>query len=279
MKTNGVLTLSPFDGKVKLKKSVSRIYSPEGALIGGVSAYHIYDLNGDKVAALSHVEKTPHGEVRRYEGHRNFLLKDGILTLENGGVLGKVVARKERSLMIPLVAAVCVVLAALVVVVSVLGFPSGFSIPGDTMPELVIKTDEEVWGDEEHLEIFDGKLSPGSKGSYDFVIENPTEYELEYTLSITDIVSWGGRSPIRYRVIMNGAGYVIGTPTDWFDTNEDNIFASGLQFAPKSTQKFIIEWDWPFESGNDEDDTQAGSSESPHYYVLVEVSAWIAGQE
>lgn len=75
MKTNGVLTLSPFDGKVKLKKSVSRIYSPEGALIGGVSAYHIYDLNGDKVAALSHVEKTPHGEVRRYEGHRNFLLK------------------------------------------------------------------------------------------------------------------------------------------------------------------------------------------------------------
>ena len=65
MKTNGVLTLSPFDGKVKLKKSVSRIYSPEGALIGGVSAYHIYDLNGDKVAALSHVEKTPHGEVRR----------------------------------------------------------------------------------------------------------------------------------------------------------------------------------------------------------------------
>ena len=24
---------------------------------------------------------------------------------------------------------------------------------------------------------------------------------------------------------------------------------------------------------------QAGSSESPHYYVLVEVAAWIAGQE
>ena len=49
MKTNGILTLSPFRGKVKLKKSVHRVVDQHGAVIGGVSAYNVYDLNGEKI--------------------------------------------------------------------------------------------------------------------------------------------------------------------------------------------------------------------------------------
>ncbi|HIU00909.1 MAG TPA: hypothetical protein IAB64_02920 [Candidatus Coproplasma excrementavium] len=279
MKTNGILTLSPFRGKVKLKKSVHRVVDQHGAVIGGVSAYNVYDLNGEKIAGLSHVKKTASGDVRRYEGYRVFLVKDGYLTLENGGVLGRLVAHKERSAFIPVAVALSCVVAAILIIVIVLGFPEPLPVSGDERPVLTVRTDGEQWGANEDLQVFSGALAPGSEGDYAFEIENPTEYELEYTLTLTDENNWGGRSPLEYRLRMNNV--YIGETNGWtaMDDTGNTIAFSQIFFAAGSSHIITIEWRWPFESGNDESDTQAGQHANGVYMLNIDITASIVGQE
>lgn len=283
MKTNGVLTLSPFRGKVKLKRSVHRVIDPDGAVIGGVSAYNVYDLNGDKIAALTHVEKRSDGEIRRYEGHRVFHLKNNILTLENGGVLGRVIIRKERRASVPIVVALSVLIAAIFAIVAVLGFPVT-PVSGDERPVLTIRSEGgKEWGANQDLQVFSGKLYPGKEGSYAFEIENPTEYEMEYVLTLSSTKSWTGRSPIEYRVRMNNV--YIGDTNGWtlMEYSDDNIQFNGIRFTPQSSHIITIEWRWPFESGNDESDTEIGESGFGDQIILytlnIDVSAFIVGQE
>ena len=281
LKTNGVITLSPFKGKVKLKRSVNRVIDPHGAVIGGVSAYNIYDLNGEKIAGLSHVEKTPKGDVRRYEGYRSFLVKDGLLTLENGGVLGRVVARKERGAFVPAAIALSLLIVAILVITAVLGFPAPVPVSGDERPVLTIRSEGEEWGVAQDLGVFSGSICPGSNNlddPYDLEIENPTEYEMEYTLTLTDNNSWNGRSPLEYRLKMNNV--YIGETNGWTAMADTGNVISfyGIHFTPGSSHIITIEWRWPFESGNDGSDTQAGHANGI-YRLNVKVSASIVGQE
>lgn len=277
MKYNGVLTLHPFNGKVKLKRSASRVLDESGAVIGGVSAYNVYDLNGEKIAGLSRVEQTDGGEVRYYEGYRSFMVKGDFLLLESGAALGRIIREKERSYLVPVIAVLMAVLAAAIIIISILGFPEGLSIPGDAEPVLIITDDGDGWGANDDLEVFDGYIYPGREGSYDFRIENPTEYTLEYTLTLTDENDWGGRSPMEYRIRMNNA-YILGGEDEWHSMNDSIISISPLYFAKSSTQFLTIEWRWPFDSGNDEDDTLAGEA-AGIYWLNIDVSAAVAGQE
>ena len=283
MKTNGVLTLSPFRGKVKLKRSVHRVIDPDGALIGGVSAYNVYDLNGDKIAALTHVEKRPDGEIRRYEGHRVFHLRNNILTLENGGVLGRVVIRKERRAFVPIAVALGLLVAAILTIVAILGIPT-IPVSGDERPVLTLRSEGDMeWGANQDLQVFSGKLYPGKEGSYEFEIENPTDYEMEYVLTLSSTKSWTGRSPIEYRVRMNNV--YIGETNGWtlMEYSDDTIEFYEIRFTPQSTHIITIEWRWPFESGNDESDTSIGESafgdQAILYTLNIDVEAFIVGQE
>lgn len=277
LKTNGVLTLSPFKGKVKLKRALNRIIDPSGAVIGGISAYNIYDLNGAKIAGLSRVEKTPSGDVRRYEGYRSFVVKDGLLMLENGGVLGRVVAKKERSAFVPVAVILTALMAAILVIMAVLGFPEPIPVSGEERPVLTVKTDGEQWGANQDLSVFTGKLYPGKSGDYAFEIENPTEFELEYTLTLTDENDWGGRSPLEYRLRMNNV--YIGETNGWIAMadSRNTIAFDDIHFTPDSSHIITIEWRWPFESGNDDADTQAGQA-SGIYFLNVDITAAIVGQ-
>ena len=274
MKTNGILTLSPFKGKPKLKKSFSRVFDKDGALIGGVSAYNVYDLNGTKIASLARVIPTEGGEMRRYEGFRNFHLNGGYLMLENGSLLGRVEVKKDRSALVPVFSVLGVVLAAVLIIVCILGFPAPTNIlPGDAAPELILESDEEQWSAEEDLKIFPGTIMPGSEGVYEFKVINPTDYQLLYTLTLTDERGWGedARSPIVYRIRMNDA-YILGDEDEWISLNEMQINIERLRFDANSSHIFIIEWQWPFMSGNDEADTDAGIAHAV-YRLNVKVTA------
>ena len=227
MKTNGVLTMPPLRGKVKLKKSVNRVIDPAGALICGVSAYGIFDLNGKKIARYARTKKTDAGSMRKYEGLRTFWVKDGLLLSESGKVLGTI-EQGGRSVFVPVAVALSILLAVVLLIVAVLGFPVSSFVPADAMPVLVISTDGERWGAEEELEIFDGKIAPGSSGEYVFEISNPTDYGMEYTLSLTDDNDWGGRSPIQYRLRMNNV--YIGEGWTAMGESEGGLSVSEIRF-------------------------------------------------
>ena len=121
---------------------------------------------------------------------------------------------------------------------------------------LVIREDENgEWGAEQDITVFDGALSPGADGAYKFEIENPTDTDLEYTVTVTDANDWGGGSPVNFRLKMNNV-YVVGNENTWMKA--EDVFLTGLQFPSSSKQGFILEWSWPYESGNDEYDTAVG---------------------
>ena len=82
---------------------------------------------------------------------------------------------------------------------------------------------------------------------------------------------------MEYRIRMNNA-YILGGEDEWHSMNDSVILISPLYFAKSSTQFLTIEWRWPFDSGNDEDDTLAGEA-AGIYWLNIDVSAAVAGQE
>ena len=210
-----------------------------------------------------------------------YLSGSGLLTLENGGVLGRVVARKERGAFVPAAIALSLLIVAILVITAVLGFPAPVPVSGDERPVLTIRSEGEEWGVSQDLGVFSGSICPGSNNlddPYDLEIENPTEYEMEYTLTLTDNNSWNGRSPLEYRLKMNNV--YIGETNGWTAMADTGNVISfyGIHFTPGSSHIITIEWRWPFESGNDGSDTQAGHANGI-YRLNVKVSASIVGQE
>lgn len=272
MKTDGILTVPPLRGKVKLKKSVNRVFNSYGALIGGVSAYGVFDLNGKKIARFAGLRKTPSGEERRYLGERAFVVKDGLLYTESGTVLGNI-EQRGRAFPVTVAVLLCVLIAVILAIVAILGYPVSPKI----IPVLEVSTDGEEWGVNQDLDMFEGSIYPGVSGSYSFEIKNPSEYQLEYTLTLSDKTGWGGRSPLEYRLRMNNV--YIGETNGWtvMSENDNTLAFSEILFNPYSSHIITVEWRWPFESGNDQSDTQAGSS-GGKYFINVDITAAIVGQ-
>lgn len=254
MKVNAVLTRQDFGGKLKVKRSARLVFNPQSEAIGSISKRWLYDLNGDKIARFDKEtdgvfqyvaeEKNEAGEkiVYRFDGERLFS--------ENGALFLGTAETKTRggAALVPLILT-ALILIAIIVLVSLTGQP-------DRTPVLVIREDENgEWGAEQDITVFDGALSPGADGAYKFEIENPTDTDLEYTVTVTDANDWGGGSPVNFRLKMNNV-YVVGNENTWMKA--EDVFLTGLQFPSSSKQGFILEWSWPYESGNDEYDTAVG---------------------
>lgn len=104
------------------------------------------------------------------------------------------------------------------------------------------------------------EVSPGESGSYSFVIENPFDAELSYSFKILAVYNGetlneegADKFTLLFRLKMNNA-YIV--TTDWLTTEQ--LFYSDMIFLADTQQAFTLEWEWPFENGQDDLDTRYG---------------------
>lgn len=184
-------------------------------------------------------------------------IKTGDKTDPNGEDARKA-ARKPRNrlllLLPPILTAMLALILELIVLLLLL-----IDTPNSGVPVISVRDGNGYWG-EGKIAVLGDEVSPGESGSYSFVIENPFDAELSYSFKILAVYNGetlneegADKFPLLFRLKMNNA-YIV--TTDWLTTEQ--LFYSDMIFLADTQQAFTLEWEWPFENGQDDLDTRYG---------------------
>ncbi|MBQ8606178.1 MAG: hypothetical protein IJ408_05520 [Clostridia bacterium] len=133
-----------------------------------------------------------------------------------------------------------------------------------------------VWKQEQQVEIFkvkydetgnitvdgvdDKVIAPGTSNIYNFTFKNTGDVGLKYTF--TSAVEFSDKEhalPVSVRLYDQNDKYVIGSKTSFDDADKLNSVSENAELSPKSYSNYALEWQWPFESGDDAYDTLLGN--------------------
>lgn len=139
-------------------------------------------------------------------------------------------------------------------------------------PSIVVYDTEGEWDEGHIVGVFDETIKPGSEGAYSFVVSNGEGYQLNYAMKLEHV--YNGEVvedfPMLYRLKMNNVALAPGT---WVDIGQ--IVYSETVLPEASDQMFTLEWQWPFESGDDALDTWYGKN-AGGYTIRITISASIS---
>lgn len=124
-------------------------------------------------------------------------------------------------------------------------------------PEFEIIDNNGQWEAQGTIAVFDETIHPDTHGEYNFIISNTSDAMLEYVFKLEEkYVDRDEEWPsfMKYRLRMNGQHMET---TEWFSAEE--LVYSGILILPKTKQLMTLEWWWPFEGGNDGNDTWFGN--------------------
>lgn len=124
------------------------------------------------------------------------------------------------------------------------------------------------WFEVVPIDLFEEQVAPGTRGKHGFSVRNTSSSDMSY-----ELVFYGtdGIVPLLYKLRVNGE-YITG------DGEEDWMVATTAKESKRypgvipSGGKFdlVVEWEWPYESGNDQLDTQVGiAAPEEIFYVAV----------
>ena len=107
------------------------------------------------------------------------------------------------------------------------------------------------------------KMAPGSSGYYLFQLENTRNEALDVTVSFEESGSMA-HLPLKFTLTPQGqtAGGVSGTLA------EGEVLSLKTRIAGKERVVYRLDWEWPFESGSDAADTEAGSQGGVYMLML-----------
>lgn len=158
------------------------------------------------------------------------------------------------------------------------------SVPEETTPEpteemehITVSDDKnESWTQNTTIDLFanrtgigpERKLAPGSEGSYEFQIANGNDFNVYYTITIEKGANQQYLLPLRYRLKAEGE-HVSGNTDTWLTAEQ--LKDSKVDLASKGTCRYLLEWQWPYEGGNDELDTLIGMSDHLEYELVVKI--------
>lgn len=105
----------------------------------------------------------------------------------------------------------------------------------------------------------DKVLAPGAVVDYTIRIRNTDRTAIDFLLApkvgfLSDITL-----PIKVRLIGPGETYIAGSATEWVDMEQLNQIEQQQTLLPNEVVEYVFQWQWPFESGNDDYDTWLGS--------------------
>lgn len=112
----------------------------------------------------------------------------------------------------------------------------------------------------------DGKLYPGVTGSYAFNIRNPQTYAIALNLTMSEADHKAGAIPLLYR-LKSGNDYMAGDSDTWLTADE--LSNSDVVLPADSHMGYTLEWEWPYESGNDGLDTAIGTSDDLSHIISI----------
>ena len=106
----------------------------------------------------------------------------------------------------------------------------------------------------------DKLIAPGTENNYTFKLKNTGNVALDYTVDVDAYVTPGDITlPVTARLNRYDGKWIVGGGKDYVDVPTlDTAYDSGVLGAGKYTY-YTLDWQWPFESGNDEYDTLLGN--------------------
>lgn len=129
------------------------------------------------------------------------------------------------------------------------------------------------WTQGQEIQLFSGPagddqtLLPGVEGSYPFKLENKNDFNVTCNLSIQE---GSIHIPMRFRIVTEGDKKPL---TGWWDTQKGSAVKSDtLRLGAGESHSYVLEWKWPYESGNDGIDTAAGEA-GESFRVRLKISA------
>ena len=107
-------------------------------------------------------------------------------------------------------------------------------------------------------------IQPGAHGFYLFRMENSRQTSLWFRISISED---SFHLPLRMRLIDDQGG-----KTEWQTVHGDQSVQLVTGIIEKSVT-YRLEWEWPYESGNDQADTSAGIGKDRAYRIRLNIYA------
>lgn len=167
-------------------------------------------------------------------------------------------------------------------------------------PGLEVDDSDTVWGTDTDIEIFrvsyengerivtavsgngDKTVAPGTENEYTFRISNTGNVAMDYTLKTTASLIDGENTfeiPLVVRLSDYTGRYLVGTDSSWAAfTDLDNVSEKGVVGVNRCTY-YTLEWQWPFESGDDAFDTMLGNIAVERDLVLTVTLSVTAEQD
>lgn len=106
----------------------------------------------------------------------------------------------------------------------------------------------------------DKLIAPGTTNVFDFTLHNPVNYSIDYIMTMEARVDGTELSlPVKARVWDYTNRYLLGSPEEMPDVMELNTVKATGELGPDRYAPYSLEWEWPFEWGNDEFDTMLGN--------------------
>ena len=164
---------------------------------------------------------------------------------------------------------------------------SAETIPAETKKPQVVQNakpgfevgdDNTVWTTDTKIEIFklsyengeanitvqssDGEkvFAPGTENSYTFKLKNTGNVALDYTVDIDAYVTPADKViPVVARVNRYDGQWIVGAKDSYVDIPALDKAADSATLGAGKYTYYTLDWQWPFESGNDEYDTLLGN--------------------
>lgn len=260
--------------KVRKGKKARMLFDAQKKALGSVSDSSVFDLKGNEIAALKNEEQREDKNGRKiriaeYEADaRVFRLVDNKLYTVSGGTerwTGYFRKRERNMAHIIVLSVLAALLTALIVLLSVIALPFGEKV----RPVIDIRDVNGGWEAQGTVAVFPSRLEPGNSGQYEFILNNPHDSAMKYTLSLEP--RYEGIEidyfPITFRLKMNN---VVMETQDW-KTIEEMDF-SDMTILENSTQVFTLEWQWAFDDGHNDNDTVIGA-DGGKISIVIHVTA------
>jgi len=145
-------------------------------------------------------------------------------------------------------------------------------------PGFEASDDEQVWTTDTKVEIFhvnynneteeftvksagdDKVIAPGTENSYTFKFKNTGDVAIDYEMEVSAYVEPADvQIPVNVKMNRYDGAHLVGTDEEWEPVLNLNGVSDYATLGVNHYAYYTLDWQWPFESGNDEYDTMLGN--------------------
>ena len=144
-------------------------------------------------------------------------------------------------------------------------------------PGFEASDDEQVWTTDTRVAIFklsydneteeytvvsagdDKVIAPGTENSYTFKFKNTGDVAIDYEMEVSAYVEPAEvKLPVNVKMNRYDGAHLVGNEEEWKTVDDLNGVTDYATLGVNRYAYYTLDWQWPFESGNDEYDTMLG---------------------